>query len=452
MIVLFYGIVLGSCVLLVREAWHRLLATNLPTSPGSFRSWCVRGLGFSVLCWFVGNLGIFRGIPPLLPDLVGLAGVSGLGRVFRLTAPGMAVIGSFWAAITLGWLLAWVWVHSGNRSEVFAVGGICSLVSVPLAGLVVYAGGLLAAGFAGIVWLWPVLFYTLDVVPGRPARPAYSRAIAKLKFGKYTEAEWEVIRQLEQYEDDFDGWMLLADLYATRFGDLDGATQVISDLITQPNLTRMQVSVAMHRLADWHLRLREDPEAARTILAQLSQRCPGGYIERMAQLRMEQLPVDSEELRERKVHKPIRLPALSEDFDPSAAEESTLDDGGAAVRANRCVEKLTRDPNDTAAREEFARLLAEQLGKVDAAIEQLELLLAMPEQPLKKQAEWLGLLAAWQLRYKGNRSAAKALLKRLIAEFPESSRAFAAQRRLNLEEMEERMELAKTRHHEPLSG
>ena len=181
MIVLFYGIVLGSCVFLVSESWRRVFATATPTSPGSFRSWCARGLGFSVLCWFAGNLGIFRGIPPLLPDLVGFAGVSGLGRVFRLTAPGMAVIGSFWAAITFGWLVSVVCLHAGNRSEVLAVGGICSLVSLPVAGFVVYAGGPLAAGFAGIAWLWPVLYYTMDMVPDRPARPAYSRAIDSMK-------------------------------------------------------------------------------------------------------------------------------------------------------------------------------------------------------------------------------------------------------------------------------
>jgi len=72
-----------------------------------------------------------------------------------------------------------------------------------------------------------------------------------MKFGKYSEAEWEIIRELEKAEDDLEGWMMLADLYATHFGDLAEAERTILEICDQPRLTSSQLSVALHRLADW---------------------------------------------------------------------------------------------------------------------------------------------------------------------------------------------------------
>ncbi|PYJ57564.1 MAG: hypothetical protein DME24_18795 [Verrucomicrobia bacterium] len=106
--------------------------------------------------------------------------------------------------------------------------------------------------------------------------------------------------------------------------------------------------------------------------------------------------------------------------------------------ADKCVEKLRKNPNDATARERFAILLAEQLGQVDLAIEQLELLLAMPDPPEQKAAEWLALVAAWRMKYQQNWDAAKLGLKRLIQLYPQTPQAFAAQRRLSLMETEEK--------------
>jgi len=78
------------------------------------------------------------------------------------------------------------------------------------------------------------------------------------------------------------------------------------------------------------------------------------------------------------------------------------------------LKKLRKNPNDVVAREKFAILLAEQLDKVDLAIEQLELLLAMPDPPEQKAAEWLALVAAWRMKYQQNWDAARLTLKRLI--------------------------------------
>ena len=113
--------------------------------------------------------------------------------------------------------------------------------------------------------------------------PVYARAIAKMKFGKYTEAEWEIIRQLETCENDFDGWMMLAGLYAEQFDDLPEAERTILELCDQPQINNSQIAVALHRLADWHLKLKDDPESARRVLNKICARMPGSHLAHMAQ-------------------------------------------------------------------------------------------------------------------------------------------------------------------------
>src|SRR5205823_4090341 len=121
------------------------------------------------------------------------------------------------------------------------------------------------------------------------------RAIAKMKFGKYTEAEWEIIRELEKSEDDFEGWMMMAELYANHFHDLAEAEQTILEICDQPRTTLPQLSIALHRLADWHLKLACDPDAARRALQMICDRARGTHLARMAQLRLQQLPATAEE-------------------------------------------------------------------------------------------------------------------------------------------------------------
>src|SRR5206468_1012012 len=91
---------------------------------------------------------------------------------------------------------------------------------------------------------------------------------------------------------------------------------------------------------------------------------------------------------------------------PISPTESDLRE--AKAQADRWVERLQRNPNDVEAREKFATILAERLGEAELAVEQLDLLLAMPDQPVEKSAEWLARSAAWQLKYRQAPAAARA--------------------------------------------
>ena len=112
--------------------------------------------------------------------------------------------------------------------------------------LIVWFGGWPLLGLAGIALLAPMAGYGAEVLHGTKAPPMYARAVARMKFGKYSEAEREIIRELERCEDDFEGWMMLADLYANHFNDLPEAEQTILEICDQP---ADHAAAALHRPA-----------------------------------------------------------------------------------------------------------------------------------------------------------------------------------------------------------
>ena len=433
--------VVAMFALLSREYWLRLFAPAVPTARQQFLQWAGKGLALPVVFWVAINGGLVPGMPILIPEIALAKSRGGdWGKLLvQSCAPVLMITSSYWAAITFGWLLAGIAGQAQDRGEFKAQFIFWSTLLLPVASVMVYLLGAGGLGLALLVWLQPIVHLTLPLTEKKKVLTSYSRAIARIKFGKYKDAELEVLQELEKSEEDFDGWLMLAELYANHFGDLPEADRTIRELCEQPNISDVQISLALHRLADWHLKPGADPANARSALKLICQRWPGTHFARMAQLRIDQLPASREELLEQQKPKTFRLPALHQDLDLTPdGQTAEMSPSEVKALADKWVEKLRRNPNDAEARERFAILLAEQLGKVDLAIEQVELLLAMPDPPDQKPAEWLALVAAWRIKYQQNRDAAVLALKRLIQLYPQSPQAFAAQRRLSLMEMEEK--------------
>ena len=435
-------LILGALAFLSHYYWEQALEAEGTPAQRRFLIWTGKGLLLPIVFWFVVNCGALPGLPGFLPE-VAIArsrGGSWLSLLWNSSGPPVFAVSSFWTAVTFGWLLVQLAFQATDRGELARQCGFFSLFLVPVASLIVHAAGLGGLGFALLVWLVPIVHFTLPLAHKKKIPPSYARAIARIKFGKYKDAELEVLHELEKCVEDFDGWLMLAELYARHFHDLPEADRTIRELCSQPNVTGIQISLALHRLADWHLDLGADPLSARSAFAEICQRWPGTHFARMAQLRINQQPASREHLLEQRKPKTFRLPALRDDLDAApAAQTAEMSPSEVKALADKCVEKLRRNPNDVAARERFAILLAEQLGKVDLAIEQLELLLAMPDPPEQKAAEWLALVAAWRMKYQQNWDAARLALKRLIQLYPQTPQAFAAQRRLSLVEVEQRL-------------
>jgi hypothetical protein len=426
----------GAAVL----AWYYWCQLETPADVGEPRwlvGWMLRGLLAPCLLWLVLNTGFGPGWPPLLPEIEAAqsSGSPWVPVLLESTAPGLLLIITHWTGLTFGWLLIYLQRRRGEARDWLPYAIAWSLVMGPLSLAAILILQWWSLGLVATLWTLPIAHGLISQRAAPKPAPLYSRAIAKLKFGKYNEAEWEVINELEKFEDDYEGWMLLAELYATAYHDLASAEQTIRDLCAQPNVAPPQVAVALNKLADWYLKVAQDPVAARQPLEEICARLAGTHMEKMARLRLNQLPATREELQAQSHAKPLPLPALGDH--PDAGPPLTREQ--AAAVATRCVELLRRNPNDSDARERFARVLAEHLSQTDTALDQVNLLLGMSNQPEKKRAEWIGLMAAWQLRFRKDVAAGKALLERLVREHPQTAQAFAAQQRLSLMAVEERI-------------
>jgi hypothetical protein len=447
-------IAVASLIVIVSHYWAADLPLAKPSPNLTFWRWVCAGIVAPLLVWCFFNSGL--AVSPLLPQIAMAQKSGSWGDLFARYAVGVAfIITTWWAAVSMAWL-AW---HNGARAPdrrlLFNTIIVALLVGLPVAGLIVAIFEQAGLGLALAVAFGAVVHGTRNLVPVK-LPPSYSRAQARIAFDRFNDAEWEIIKELESQENDFNGWMLLAELYATHFNDLPSAERTICELCDDPNTDFSQVAVALNRLADWQVKA--DRKAnARWALEQICRKMPGTHMAKMAEARIRRLDESPEEDQSRK-SAPIKITPLPDVVPsrpntpfPSSSEpshewnaptipmrlETKIDPRVAALEeANQCVQHLTANPNDMAARERFAAIMAEKLGKGAEGIAQLNLLLTMPGTSPEKRAGWLAMEADWQSRLLHDIAAARTLLQRIVQDFPNSPHAFEAQRRLYVLQLE----------------
>lgn len=435
-------------ILVTLRFWNRLSDEEPEFGHRQFVQWMVKGMFLPILVWMLLNSGWIPGWPPLLHSVAFAAPGAAMTKAKAIAFLHITfLIGSYWTVASLAWIAgtAAQKISAEDRADMLVQGGIWGFFCFPCAAWIGYVGGWNGAGLALILCLLPVAHALLPGARWRPPEPAYSVAEGKIKMGKYQEAELEVIQQLEKKEDDFQGWLMLAEIYAVHYHDMASADATIRELCAQPNVNISNYADALHKLADWHLRIGQDPAEARLALECICARLPGTHLERMARQRIAQLPRSREELIKNSQGRTIALPhaAQRDGTGADAAKEPDMNRERAAKMATQLVEELKRNPNNAEAREQFARVLAERLSKPHAALEQLQLLLDMDAFSEDHRARWLLLSATWHLGYTRNFDEAKRTLELLLSQYPQSRSAFEAQRRLNLLTMEMRFRKAR---------
>jgi hypothetical protein len=404
--------------------------------------WCGKGLLLPTAVWALMNIGFGFSLQPFMPQIQSArySGKPWFPPFAECFGSGFFVVATYWMAATLLWRVvlfarALPEEAHGDFKVHCSTYGLGLLIPAAIIGAF---GGWPLLGLALAVILAPLAASLPNATFAKKEPPMYARAIARIKFGKYSEAENEILAELEKCEDDFEGWMMLAELYATQYKDLAEAERTVMELCDQPNLTPSQLSLVLHRLADWQLKLGENPAAARRSLQHICQRLAGTHLAYMAQLRINRLPATREDLRDETAAKPIPLPALRDPLDQETeAAPTELEHRQAAQEAKECVQRLTANPNHQTVREHFARLLTERLQQPDKGIEQLTLLLNLPEQSPAKKSEWISLIAAWHLHRRQDIPAARLWLRRLLRDYPDSLQAPAAKRWLERLEADE---------------
>lgn len=349
--------------------------------------------------------------------------------LLNTVAVGGWVVASYWSAFTMAWLLCKNFRRVVRR-EFFIIAVVWTVALLPFAIWFIAAQGVACAGLGLMMWLFPVTCVgsAFLVSASEKARPAYAAAYTKLNYGRTVEAECEIIEQLEKCEDDYEGWMLLAEVYAMRHRDLDVAEKTVLDLCDQPGLRPDQVAAALHKLADWHLRINDDPLAARQVMDEIIRRLPGTDAAQQAQERKDRIPESRETWLLRK------RPATHEDDLPSA-EEPPMIQSPPADPGQELAEQLRINPDDVPTRERLAHQLAGR-GRIDDALEQMLVLLARGDCPPQQRAEWLRTMAQWEfIAYR--RAEARKWLEQLVRECPDTPQARSAVNRLQLMDAED---------------
>lgn len=408
----------------------------------TFVPWIARGLLFPALVWTAVNLGVFFDFAPLLPKAAGTMKKGFLIQtlaLMKLLPTTIVVMGSVWAAVTFSWLQSEIVQRIEGRAEYYAQCGFWTLLMTPILVPLVYFDRIEWLGFGVLAVLIPLTHFTLPLVGSVHVTPLYAQAKAQLKFGKYADAEVEVINQLEKSPEDFEGWMMLAELYASQYHDLREAGLVVRQLCNQPNVTELQISMALNQLADWHLKFESDPVAARRALELICHKLPDTHAARMARLRMRQLPRTRKQYEEGRKRPAIALPAHERaDGEQGFYGVPIINEEESQKLAERLQKRLNEDPADVSARERLAVVCATHFQEAGQAIKHLNYLLEHAAPSQKKEVEWLNLLATWQLKYNNDLGSARAALEQIVRKFPKTLDAFNAQRRLHVLELESR--------------
>ncbi len=261
-------------------------------------------------------------------------------------------------------------------------------------------------------------------------RPFYAIARAKQKRGSYPAAIAEIRKQLHRFPEDYEGWMLLAEIYANDLKDKEAAFESIDEILRHRDHNPKNIAFALNRAADWHLKLASDREAARQSLAEIIVRFPDSELAHSAEQRIAHLTTDKmlSEERERPrlvmVHHDEHIGLRGEVADPRTPAEDPADAAG------RLVARLTDYPLDVEAREELAKIYADHYQRMDLAAGQIEQLLETPGVPPKEKARWLHLLADLHVRVGQDRPAAELALRRVIELNPKGALAAQAASRI----------------------
>jgi hypothetical protein len=262
------------------------------------------------------------------------------------------------------------------------------------------------------------------------AQPFYSIAETKRRNGHTQEAMALVREQLEKFPGDFHGTLLLASILAEDMNDLPGAQLTLERWMESPAATRHGKASALTIIADWQLQFAQDPEAARLALERIVNELPGTPAAHQAAQRLAHLPT-AEYLVTAHARAPVECRHIEKDIglrkDFKAPFEASQDP---AALADDYVMQLEKHPADTATREKLAVLYADHFHRLDLAADQLEQLIAFPNETPRHVVQWLNLLADLQIRVGHDLAGAEATLRRILDHFPSPALAEPAKARL----------------------
>jgi tetratricopeptide (TPR) repeat protein len=309
----------------------------------------------------------------------------------------MVAIGGLFLTVAFGFIMAIIWRNN-----------VIDLIASPIASL--FDGG---------------------KEPPEP-KPLYSAAISKRKNGRPLEAIVAIREQLAKFPDDFEGVTLLAGIQAEDIQDLPGAEITFNHFCERKDAPPLQVAAALTQLADWHLKLAHDADSARAVLEKIIARFPDTPLAAQAAQRIAHLGGAEKILLAAHDRQATFLPAGVNNIGLLDSTRHLIpEEADPAQLAAEYVKQLEQHPLDTEVREKLAILYARHYQRLDLATLELAQLINEPNQPTKRVAHWLNLLADLQIHGGADYETARDTLEKIIERFPGLPVADLAQSRLN---------------------
>jgi tetratricopeptide (TPR) repeat protein len=266
-----------------------------------------------------------------------------------------------------------------------------------------------------------------DIEPEK--RALYSIAIGHRKRGSYDKAIAEIGRQLAMFPDDFQGWMMLADIHFKDRKDLPKALETIEQVLTLPELPPKSAAFALSSVSDWHMEL-GDRDAARASLERIIELFPDSDESHIAAQRIAHL-ASAEYMADQASPRVLVVPHSEERIGLRTEPMAAPVEEDAGTTAARYLDHLREYPLDNEVREKLALVYANSFKRLDLAASELEQLIATPNQSPKNIGHWLNILADLQIRLANDVEGARRALQRIIDLFPKSAAANTATVRLS---------------------
>jgi len=361
------------------------------------------------------------------------------------------VLSSLTAVVIVVGLILWARsVHDKKAAYIrLAITGVMSLVMYFFIFRLFKAGGYvqIAGVFFTLAWGWCMAIVWVPAMTGLlgklfgsfydggsaevDPKPFYSVFRTHRAKGKYQEALAEVRRQLDRFPTDFEGIMFLAELQAENLNDVPGAEITIHRLCAQPGHSPINIAYALNRLADLHLSLHKDRDAAQRDLEKIIELLPDTEMSLQASQRIGHLAdtaflLEAHERPKIAMKKGVENLGLQRENGRLKPPEINHEQVAADY-----VEHLKRHPLDSQVREKLAVIYAGHYHRLDLAEDQLQQLIQQPNHPSKQVVHWLNLLADLQVQEGANIERVAETLQRIVDNYPDIAAAETARRRLD---------------------
>ena len=337
------------------------------------------------------------------------------GLIMRWVITYVVAVGGMHVALKMceggevGWLAPFIMVFIGITLSILWTPAISEIVTRPLTGL--FDGG----------------------NDPQDAKPLYSTAMAKRQRGKYLDATLAIREQLAKFPRDYEGISLLARIQAEDMKDISSAEMTINRFCADPKSPSKQVAAALTQLADWHLQLAQDADSARTVLESIIARFPDSDLAVAAGQRIGHLGGAEKILLGKHDRQAIAVPPGEDNLGLKGSMEHLVPEAeNPGKLAAEYVKHLAEHPHDTDIREKLAVIYADHFHRLDLAVGELAQMINFPNQPPKRVAHWLTVLANLQIRHGADYATVRQTLQKIVDTFPDLPVAQSARSRIAL--------------------